>query len=156
MDSDAEDLAAIQQACMLHFGASLKPTEIIVRDMPVGAAAQATVFRTGLKGLYVYIFSQGSMLLADVKKIIRQMQCEAELFLPPRGDGGYFHRIGVAKFKALFPGKHIVSSEDTRYYETLAAYNPALVRISHVKGEIRGLVNESKQWRKITAYHFTK
>lgn len=141
---------------MVHFGVSLKPTEVIIRDVPAGIAARATVFRAGAKGLYVYIFSQGGMVLGDVKKIIRQMQCEADMFFPPRSDGTYFHRIGVAKFKALFPGKHIVSSEDTRYYETLAPYNPALVRVSQVNGEIRGFVNESREWRKAKTYHFTK
>lgn len=156
MSSEAQDLEAIQKACMISFGVALKPTDIIARDIPAGIAARATVFGVGAKGLYVYIFSQGGMVLADVKKIIRQMQCEPDMFFPPRADGTYFHRVGVAKFKTLFPGKHITSSDDTRYYETLAPYNPALVRISQVNGELRGFVTESKEWRRFKAFTFTK
>jgi len=98
----------------------------------------------------------GVQLLADVQKMILRMECEAETYFPPFGEKEYFERIGREKFKALFPGKPIIGEDDLRYYKGLAPYNPALVRLSKIKGEIRAYDHHLKTWRKVKDFHYSK
>jgi hypothetical protein len=156
MNDDMYDDLAIERACEAIFNLKLTITEVVARRISTGYTSTATVFKTAPTALYVYIEAQGALLFADVVKILRQMNVEADSYLPPHGDKEYFKRIGEQKFKAMFPGKHITSEEDTRYYQTLAPYNPALVQIAKVKGDIRSFHYESKLWRKVRGYSFNK
>jgi hypothetical protein len=156
MNDDIYDDIAIERACEAHFGLTLSISEVIVRGVSVGVAPQATLFRTGQNAHYLYITSPSMMVLGDVIQIVQRMGMSAEKYLAPHGDDEYFHRIGVTKFKQLFPGKYITGPEDTRYYESLAKYNPALVRISRVKGEILGYVIAARQWRRVRDYSYSK
>lgn len=157
MNTDLYDNTAIERACESVFGVRLTVLEVVVRKLPTGFASTATVFKTANPtALYVMINSQTSVVLADVQKMVRQMNCEAEEFLPPHGDADYFDRIATQKFKAMFPGKYITSADDLRYYRTLAPYSPALVRLSKVKGDIRAFNYESKSWRKVKDYAYSK
>jgi hypothetical protein len=146
----------IEHAIESAFAIKLTISEVIVRDAPAGLAATATVFKTSPNVLYAFVQSQSAMVLADVQKVLRGMNMDAENFVPPHGDVDYFKRIGERKFKEMFPGKHIMGDDDTRYYRTLAPYSPALARIVRVKGDIRGFHIETKSWRKIKDYAFSK
>lgn len=156
MTDELYDDIAIERAIEASFELKLDVSDVVVRKVPTSYTATATVFRSSPNNLYVFIQSQGTMLLADVRKMVRAMNIDAEAYVPPHGDKDYFKRIGEEKFKAIFPGKHIMSDDDTRYYQTLAPYNPALIRVERVKGEIRGFHFESKAWRKVKDYSFSK
>lgn len=156
MNDDIYSDTTIERVCRDAFGLKLQISEVIARDVPTSYTSSATVFKTSPNVMYVYIASQSKLLLADVKKMIRNMNIDAESYVPPHGDADYFKRIGTEKFKAMFPGKHIMSEADIRYYETLAPYSPALVRVSRIKGDIRGFQSESQTWRKVKDYAFNK
>jgi len=156
MNDQIYDDTVIERSIEAAFGLKLNISEVIVRDISTGYTATATLFKTSPNNVFAFIRSQGTMLLADVQKMLRGMNVEAEEFVPPHGDADYFKRIGIQKFKEMFPGKHIMGDEDTRYYQTLAPYNPALVRISRVKGDVRSFHFESKSWRKAKDYAFSK
>lgn len=156
MNDQIYDDTVIERAIDSAFGLRLNISEVIVRDIQTGYTATATVFKTSPNVLYAFIRSQSTMLLADVRKMVRGMNIDAETYLPPHGDAEYFQRIGVQKFKEMFPGKHIMGEDDTRYYQTLAPYNPALVRVARVKGDIRAFQIETKAWRKVKDYAFSK
>ncbi len=156
MNDQIYDDTVIERDIEAAFGLKLIIGEVVVRDISTGYTATATLFKTSPNNLFVYIRSQGAMLLADVQKMLRGMNVDAESFVPPHGDGDYFKRIGTQKFKEMFPGKHIMSDDDTRYYQTLAPYSPALVRVARVKGDVRSFHFESKSWRKARDYSFSK
>lgn len=139
-----------------EFDLQLDITDVISRDITVGITAKGTVFKTPQNTHFLHVTSQGTLNFGDVKRIVRSMGLEAEAFLPPRGDQEYFKRIGIEKFKQMFPGKYLMGDEDTRYYETLAPYNPALVRLSKIKGEILGYTIATGQWHKVKSYAYTK
>ncbi len=147
---------AIERACQQAFDVKLDISEVVARQIPTGFISAATLFKTSPNMLYVFIRSQSNQLLADVQKMLRQMNVEADTFLPPYGEKDYFKRIGEEKFKTMYPGKHIMTDEDTRYQRTLAPYNPALVRVARIRGEIRGFHSESKSWRKVKDYVFSR
>ncbi len=156
MNDDIYDDTTIERLCESAFGVKLAITEVIARNISTGYTSTASVFKTSPTVLYVLIRSQSSQVLADVQKMIRNMNMEADVFMPPHGDADYFRRIGTDKFKALFPGKHITGDDDIRYYQTLAPYNPALIRIAKVRGDIRAFHFESKSWRKVRDYAFSR
>ena len=156
MNDDILNDITLEKACQHYFNLSLEVAEVIARNIPTGVAARGTLFRTPQNTHYLYLGSQGNLLLADVQQMVRLMQLEADSFLPPRGDEDYFKRIGTTKFKLLFPGKYITGDEDIRYYQTLALYNPALVRVARVKGEVRGYDIATRKWRKVANYAYAK
>ena len=156
MNSEILDDIALEKICKERFNISLTIAEVIVRGMPTATAARATIFATSNRQVYVFISSQSSLVLDDVRKMIQRMQCEAEGFVTPHGEADYFDRIGREKFKVMFPGKHIIGEEDLRYYKNLAPYNPALVLLNKIKGEIRGYDAESRIWRKAKDYAYSK
>lgn len=153
---EALDEHTIEEACKQQFGLSITVADIIAHDVSVGQTARATVFKTGTGQVYAFIASRGSQLFGDVQKSILRMQCEAEAYYPPHGEKEYFERIAREKFKMLFPGKHIVGDDDIRYYKGLAPYNPALVRLSKVKGEIRAYDDHLKAWRKVKDFSYSR
>jgi hypothetical protein len=147
---------AIEKSCKERFGVSVDIAEVIVRGVQSGVASQSTIFKTTNGQVWLYVASQSALLLDDVQKIVNRMNVEAELFVPPHGETDYFARIGREKFKTLFPGKHITSEDDLRYYKKLAPYNPALIRLSRIKGEIRAYNTQSKNWHKNREYNYSK
>lgn len=145
---------AIEKACKERFGATMDVAEVIVRGVSAGPASQTTIFKSANGQMWLLVASQSPLVLDDVQKIVNRMNLEADLYVPPHGEKDYFTRIGSEKFKAMFPGKPIQSEDDLRYYKKLAPYNPALVRLSKIKGEIRAY--EAKAWHKIKDYNFSK
>jgi hypothetical protein len=156
MTDEIYEDTATERAIEAAFGLKLNISEVVARQIATGFTSTATIFKTAPTMLYVFIQSQSNMALADVQKMVRSMNIDAGEFVPPHGDKDYFKRIGEAKFKAMYPGKHIMSDEDTRYQRTLAPYNPALIRVARVKGEIRAFHFESKSWRKVRDYAFSR
>lgn len=156
MNDDILNDIALEKACQVEFGVRLEVGEMIARDIPTGIASKAWLFKTLQNTHYLFVKAEGNLLLADVRAIVRNMQLEADEYLSPRGDADYFKRFGVTRFKELFPGKYITGDEDIWYYQTLAPYNPALVRVARVKGEIRGYDIATRQWRKLKNYAYAK
>lgn len=158
MENDIFDDMAIERLAKQKFGMSLDIDSVIVRGVPVGRSATATVFLTTKKQLLVYIDGQIRLLLSDVKKIVSRMGLVAELYIPPKGQPTYFDDIGKEKFRAVFPGRNNPSSEDIIYYRTLAPYQPALVQILEVKdGTIYQYDTDAKDgWRPATKFAYRR
>ena len=156
MIDELNDAASIAHAVRGAFGVKIDVKEVVARAVPVSYTAQATFFLANNNALYVLIRAEGRVVLADVRKMVRGMNLDAADFLPPHGEKGYFERIGEQKFKEVFPGRSVVSPDDLRYYRTLAPYNPALIRIERVKGEIRGFHTPTKTWRKVRDYSYSR
>lgn len=155
MSTKMYDELAIERAIQERFGADVDVRQAIVFRIPVSHTAEATLFLTSKKQLYLYVSAQSRLLLSDIKKIVSRMGLKAEVYLPPKGRPQYFDEVGRDKFREVFPGRSHVSDDDIIFYRTLAPYNPALVLISEVKnGEVHQFdTDASGQWR--TAAKFT-
>jgi hypothetical protein len=149
MNEDIYDDLALERIAKDAFGLKLDIDKVIVRQIPVSHTAEATVFLTGKKQLFVYVTAHSKLVLSDVKKIVTRMGLKAELFLPPKGEIDYFDEVGRHKFREVFPSRHSPSKEDIIFYRTLAPYNPALVQIHEViGGEIKQFDTDSSNgWR---------
>lgn len=149
MNEEIYDDLALERIAKDKFGIKVDIDKVIIRQVPVSHTAEATVFLTAKKQLFVYISAHSKLVLSDVKKIVSRMGLKAELFLPPKGEIDYFDEIGRKKFREVFPARHNPSAEDIIFYRTLAPYNPALVQIHEVTtGEIKQFdTDASGGWR---------
>ena len=149
MNEDIYDDLALERIAKETFGLKLEIDKVIVRQIPVSYTAEATVFLTTKKQLFVYISARSKTVLSDIKKIVARMGLKAELFVPPKGEIDYFDEVGRAKFREVFPSRNKPSGEDIIFYRTLAPYNPALVQIHEVtNGEIKQFdTDASNGWR---------
>lgn len=149
MSDKVYDEIAIERAIAGHFGLDVEIMQAVLLRAPVSHTAEATLFLSSKKQLYLYIHSKSKILLGDVKKIVSRMGLKAELYMPPKGRQFYFEEIGRNKFLEVFPGRKHISDEDLVFYRTLAPYNPALILISEVKdGEVYQFDSDSRtNWR---------
>jgi hypothetical protein len=158
MSDDIYNDLALERVAKEKFGLKVDIDQVIARQIPVSHTAEATVFLTTKKQLFVYIDARSRLVLGDVKKIITRMGMRAELFLPPRGEINYFDEIGRAKFREVFPGRGHITAQDIIFYRTLAPYNPALVQINEViDGEIKQFdTDASSSWRTVTRFAYRR
>ncbi len=149
MNDEIYDDIALEQIAKSKFGLKIEVDKVIVRQIPVSHVAEATLFMTTKKQLFVYVSAHSKLVLGDVKKIVTRMGLKAELYLPPKGEVDYFDEIGRTKFSEVFPGRRNPSKDDIVFYRTLAPYNPGLVQIHEIKdGEIKQFDTDSSSgWR---------
>ena len=133
MNNDALDDLAIERTVKDLFGVSLEVGKVLARRIDCGQAAKATFFLSSKKQLYCYIEGPSRLALGDIKKMAVRMGVRPELFFPPKGQPNYFDDIAYDRFIEVYPGRHDISSDDLRFYRTLAPYCPALFSVSEVK-----------------------
>jgi hypothetical protein len=134
MNEQVYDDLALEKNLKDQFGVLAEVDSVISRRFPVGRTAEATLFLTKKKQLFLYVSSQSKLLLSDIQKIVSRTGLKAELYMPPKNRPHYFDEIGTEKFREIFPGRGNINAQDIAFYRTLAPYNPALVLISEVKG----------------------
>lgn len=149
MSDKMYDELALERTIKAQFGVDIDVRQSILMRSPVSRTAEASLFLTSKKQLYVYISGQTKFLLGDIKKLVARMGLKAELYVPPKARPHYFDEVGRDKFREVFPGRSNISESDILFYRTLAPYNPALVLISEVKsGEVYQFdTDASGQWR---------
>ncbi len=133
MNEQVYDDIALEKQVRALFGVSAEIESVIARHIPVSRTADATLFLTNKKQLYLYIDSQSKLLLSDIQKIVARVGVKAEIYFPPKGQPEYFDEIGTRKFREIFPGRSNITAEDIIFYRTLAPYSPALILVSEVK-----------------------
>ena len=158
MNDSIYDDMALEQNAKSKFGMSLDMEYVVARSVPVSRVAEATLFLTSKKQLFLYVTGTSKLLLGDVQKIVSRMGLTAELYIPPKGMVDYFDEVGREKFTGVFPGRSNPSDDDIQYYRTLAPYNPALIQIAEVKnGEIKQFDTDAKTgWRVATKFAYRR
>jgi hypothetical protein len=134
MNDQVYDDFALEKLIKEQFGVVADLDSVIGRHFPVSRTAEATLFLTKKKQLFLYVTSQSKLLLSDIQKIVSRVGLKAELYMPPKGRPDYFDEIGTEKFREIFPGRTHINKQDIAFYKTLAPYTPALVLISEIKG----------------------
>jgi hypothetical protein len=149
---------ALERLIKEKFGINLDIYQPIVFKVPVSRTADATLFLTAKKQLYLFVSGQSKFLFGDIKKIVARMGLKADIYFPPKGRPHYFDEVGKQKFKEVFPGRTHVSDEDILFYKTLAPYNPALIQISEVNdGHIYQFdADTNGQWRVATKFAYRR
>jgi hypothetical protein len=147
---------SLEGFCKDYFGVDLHVRKIIQSDLPAGEKLYTTVFMTDRNELYALCTDDDSLLLADIKLVIKSMGMEAEEFMPPNADANYFLRYGKKIFLAVFPDRKTVSMKDVKFYQTLAPYGPALIRISKIDKEIRQYNKIRQNWQAVFEFSYLR
>lgn len=133
MNDQVYDDFALEKIAKSQFGVDVDIESVIARRIPVSRTAEATLFLTSKKQLFLYVTSQSKLLLSDIQQIVSRVGLRAELYMPPKGRPNYFDEVGTKKFREIFPGRGNINAQDIAFYRTLAPYSPALILISEVK-----------------------
>jgi len=149
---------ALEKNIKEKFGVSAEIDSVIARSFPVSRTAEATLFLTKKKQLFLYVESQSKLLLSDVQKIVSRVGLKAELYLPPKNRPNYFDEVGTEKFREIFPGRSHINQEDIGFYRTLTPYSPALILITEVKNGViyQHDSDSSGQWRVNTKFTYRR
>lgn len=150
---DIEDLT-LEHLCKEKFAVDISLRHVIARDVYTGHGSYTTVFEDDKRNMYA-LCDGSALTLADVKEIIHAMGMEADSYFPPDGQYDYFVRQGKQNFLSVFPARTVVKDDEIAYYQTLAAYSPALVRIRKIKGEIREYSPLGQRWQTLKEYTYT-
>lgn len=126
-------------------------------DIEAGPDAYAVLFQSGRDTYALIVSEEGSgQTLADVRKTVKAMGLTAQRFFPPHADPEYFYTEGVAHFKAAYPGRKKWAKDDITFYQSLADYPVALVRIARIDREVRRFNRHSGTWQHAFEYTYRK
>lgn len=158
MNDQVYDDFALEKIAKEQFGVDIDISSVIARRFPVSRTAEATLFLTKKKQLFLYVTSQSKLLLSDIQKIVSRVGLKAEMYLPPKGRPHYFDEVGTQKFREIFPGRGHINAQDILFYRTLSPYTPALILISEVKN---GMVyqydsDSTGEWRQNAKFTYRR
>ena len=156
VEKSVSKISQVEKFCHDYFNIDLQIDKIILNNMPTSHNSHTTVFTANHHAVYAFCRSDEQINLADIKKIIKQMGMKAEKYLPPEADEDYFLRYGQNVFQSVFPGRKSDSNDETLFYQTLTPYNPALVRIGKVNGEIRQYNSIGNQWQPAIEFSYLR
>jgi len=158
MNDQVYDDFALEKIAKSQFGIDLDIDAVIARRFPVSRTAEATLFLTKKKQLFLYVTSQSKLLLSDVQKIVSRVGLKAEMYVPPKSRPNYFDEVGTQKFREIFPGRGHINQQDILFYRTLTPYTPALILITEVKdGMIYQYDSDSTgQWRQNVKFTYRR
>lgn len=130
------DEVSLERRIYALFKLDLTIKAMIAQQIPVSRSANASVFLTDKRLLFVFVDSPMKLTLSDIKKMMSRMNLHVEKFIAPDADVDYFDNIAREKFNKTFPGRVAVTDQDLGFYRTLAPYCPALVQISEIAGGV--------------------
>ncbi len=126
-------------------------------DIETGEDSYAVLFESGHETYALLISSEEHpSTLSDVRSIAKSMGLRVQRYFPPGADPEYFHREGVKHFLKAYPARKQWTKEDIMFYESLATYHVALVRIDAIQGEVRRYNSHSKAWQRAFTYSYKK
>lgn len=140
--------------CQRIFNVALPITAVLFDDINTADDALGILFQTSSSHLYALFISDGAQTLADVRKRAKAMGLTIDGYYYPKGDAHYFTRAGYKAFQAAYPGRREWSTQEARYFQTLAPYSPALLRVKAIDGEIRRFNKHDRKWHPEYEFHY--
>jgi hypothetical protein len=92
----------IEREIKAGFGIDLSIQQMICDSMPISRTANAHIFLTPDKLLYVYIEAKSNLNLGDVKKLALKMGLVVDKFLPYKNQPDYFEAEALKRFRQVF------------------------------------------------------
>jgi hypothetical protein len=153
---EVAEINELERICRDSFATDLAIKNILISNLSTGRGSRTTVFEADRHALYALCVGSQPLVLADIVRIITSTGIEAEDYVPPAGDRDYFKAFGRQAFLDMYPGRKAASDQEMEFYQTLAPYSPALVRIAKVRGEIREYAPSMREWQLAKAFSYAK
>jgi hypothetical protein len=126
-------------------------------DIETSQTSFAVLFESGHDTYALIVAQKGtSQTLSDVKSMVKHMGLTAQRYFPPHADPDYFYNEGVTHFLKAYPGRKKWAREDITYYQSLAEYPIALVRIANISGQVHRFNRRSGVWQVAFEHSFRK
>jgi len=139
------------------FHVYLPVTRFLGEDIETGPHSYAVLFESGRDTYALLMAAPGhEQTLGDVQRIAKGMGVKVQRFFPPEADPLYFYHEGVKHFQKAYPARKQWNKDDIRFYQSLASYSPALIRISAINGSIRRFNVHRNEWQTAFEYSFRK
>lgn len=139
------------------FHVHLPVTRFLGEDIETGPHSYAVLFESGNDTYALLIAAKGTeQTLGDVMRIAKGMGITVQRYFPPAADPLYFYQEGVKHFQEAYPARKQWNKDDIRFYQSMASYSPALLRISSVNGSVRRFNVHSNEWQTAFEYRFRK
>jgi hypothetical protein len=148
-DYDSLRIQETVRLCREAFHVAMPIAEVLFDDIETGEASFCTLFRTENNHVYALFTSEKPQTFRDVKQRAKHVGLSIKGYYFPFGDQEHFNRHGYRLFQAAYPGRRQWTETEARYYRSLAAYQPALVRVEAVNGELRRYNEHDQQWHKV-------
>lgn len=156
-DYDAMRRRQSEAICKDYFGVKLKIDDILYDDIETGKGSYCILFRTNRHDVYALYIAKQPQTLRSVRRIVRSMGLVAESYAAPYGNRLYFKKKGFEIFKQAYPGRTRWTKQEEAFYQTLADYSPALVKIAKIYGEVRRYnPNYNSNWQKVLDLRYEK
>lgn len=147
LNYNVQKIRNIEDIANKEFGIDLYVKNVVVSDVISGKGVYTTLFVDTSNILYALTESDTDMTLGAVITIIKSMNLEAMGYLAPHRDSEYFQKQAVTAYEAVFPGRNLPET-DMSFYQKLSRYNPALIQIRRITGDLQSYNTVSKRWRK--------
>jgi len=153
---EVAEINELERICRDSFATNLTIENILISNLSTSRGSRTTIFEADRHELYALCVGSQPLVLADVTRIMMSMGIEAEDYLPPAGDKDYFKAFGRQAFLDIYPGRKAATDQETTFYQTLAPYSPALVRIAKVRGEIREYAPSMREWQSAKTFSYAR
>jgi hypothetical protein len=139
------------------FHVNIPVTNLLFDDVETSEHSYAVLFESGSDTYALIVAEKGfEHTLGDVRAIVRSMGLKAQRYFPPAADPTYFYNEGVHHFLQAYPARKQWKPEDIHFYESLAEYSPALIRIASIDKEVRRFNTHTHSWQKAFDYTYRK
>ena len=146
VEYNAKKMHMLEDISKNHFGVKLHVKKLIANDIVTNHDTSATLFVDTTDNLYLIIESAEAMTLADVRSMVKSMNLSAKGYFAPHRDANYFENSGREIYSKIFPGLKTLP-KNTKFYQTLSKYSPALVLVDHLKGDLRSFNVIGNRWQ---------
>lgn len=137
----------IEKIAREKFATDLHVARVLFDDVRTGENSLSTIFETSDNRLYVLHEDSQPVTLAEVKHRMKLLGVEIGGILSPDGDKDYFDRRGRQIFMDMYPGRTEASDQEKSFYSGQSEYNPAIMLVSSIPGEIKRYSSLSSDWK---------
>lgn len=130
-----------------HFATFITVRKVLFDELALSPSATMTVFSTDDNNIYAAIESDTVLRLGDVERLVKEAGFRPTHYAAPQGHKGYFIQHAYNIFTAVYPGRTKWTPDQETYYQLLAPYSPALVKLGGMFGSVRQYNTFGKVWQ---------
>lgn len=149
-------ISYIEHLAADKFSIELDVASVLFDDIQTGDQSYATIFQCADGEVYVLHEDTVPVALVEVASRMKSLGVKVGGFFPPNGDKSYFDKQGYEIFKQTYPGRTIPTEQERAFYEYQSPYNPAIMLVERVSGEIRRYNSASGAWKSDSVFTYSR
>lgn len=132
----------------------MQVTDVLFDDIQTGDNSYATIFRTADHKMFILHEDKDPITLFEVQRRMKLLGVKTRGVLSPLGDKTYFTNQGRQIFLQTYPGRTTATDEEKSFYESQSLYNPAIMLVANIPGDLKHYSPRTASWKVIDKYNF--